>query len=155
MPATSHGGLRGVSELVSAALLVIIVVTVGTMVVARLIETASTGVQVASQESLRQLISARQALVVVGGLLDTAAGTVRVYIGSGDFPVTLQAVYVNDEPVSCTVSWDGEEAQLTGNNTVTMPAYTLALISCPTPTTQTPLRVTVYYEGGSTTALIS
>jgi len=147
------GGLRGISELVSAALLVIIVVTAGTLVVSRIIESASYGVQVSQRLGLRQVMAARQALAVVYAGVNYTSSTLNIIVGSGDFPVTLQSVYASETLLtSCKVAWDATEAQLTGNNTVTIPPYTLAHIICTLPKPGV-VQVKIYYEGGAAAAI--
>jgi hypothetical protein len=145
--------VRGISELVSAALLVIIVVTVGTLVVSRIIESASYGAQVSQMLGLKQVISARQALAVVYAAVNHTSSTLDIIVGTGDFPVNLQAVYANETLLTnCTASWDNSTAKLTGNNTVTLPPYTLARITCTLPKPGV-VQVKVYYEGGAATAI--
>ncbi len=118
--------LRAVSELVSASLLVLIAITVGSIVALMILGNLQSGLQSLSQENLRAEIEAKEALSIDAAYIDPN-GVLHVVVSTGGFPVTLQAVYINNTLWSCTAGYDAVSGPVQG---FTIPPYTLAVVSC-------------------------
>ncbi len=138
--------MRGLSELVSASLLAAIALILGGLVVAHILSLLQEEQQRLQEESLRQLMLAREALASPLAYYDTNTGNLIVVVVAGDFPVTLRAVYVNDTLAQgCTVR-DSTGAAAALDGYVVKP-YTLAVIECPQPQASL-YHVKIVYEGG-------
>lgn len=86
---------KGISEVVSSMLMLLIVVAIGVFVVVNLAYTYSLNQQVTSQKIVEEEVASRQDLTIllVSGRVD---GTVYVVVASGNWPVEVHAVYVNN-----------------------------------------------------------
>ncbi|ABM80013.1 hypothetical protein [Hyperthermus butylicus] len=143
--AASRGKLRGVSEIVSAALLVIIVVSVGAFVVARILETIGYGIHAGERQVLKTMISTRQAVAPALAYID-ANNTLHVVIVTGDYPVELTALYINGSiATNCNVTSGNTTGPLEG---FVVPYYSLAHIQCSLPADTKLAEVTLYHGGG-------
>ena len=141
--------LRAVSELVSAALLALIAITVGGFVVAMLVNNLVQQQGRLQEEIVRNIYATRQAIGIVLARVDNT-GRVEVVIATGDTPTPIQAVYINGTPADCNIT-------LTNGDTVAygapIPPYTAAVIRCTPPSGAGPHVVRIVYPGGAVTAL--
>ena len=139
--------LRSVSELVSAALLGLIAITVGGFVVALLVNQLSQQQSMSQEQLVKSVFETRQDISIAFAYV-SGSNVVAVAV-TGDTPTRIDAVYVDEQLASCTLS-------LTNSTTVpigsSIPPYTAVIIRCPVSTTGAHV-VRIVYPGGSTTAL--
>ncbi|ALL00793.1 hypothetical protein Pyrde_0743 [Pyrodictium delaneyi] len=138
--------LRGISELTSAALLALIVISIGGLVVIRVIESIQTGIQEATNQLIEAEMSLRQALGVTAAYIDSL-GNLIVVLVSGDFPVKLQDVYINDTLWSsqCRAASAGRTGPIEG---FVVQPYSIVVITCSVGAASY-ADVKIVYEGGS------
>ena len=141
-------GLRGVSEMVSASLLALIVLVVGGVVVASILGRLEAERQRAVETVVEKLEETRQALAPV--MAYQSGGTVYVVVASGDYPVRILSVYVDNQPGSCRLVYsNGTSVAVEG---ALVPPYASATLECSVATTGAHL-VKIVYEGGSVAVL--
>ncbi len=138
--------LRGISEITSAAILTLIVLIVGGFVVARILGVLEHGLSEAQNRisMIEREMGSTLAVMAAYKPSDTIA---RVILVSGEYPVKLTAVYVNDELWAANCLVDGSPV-----DGYTMGPETVAVLEC----TGVPLgtvSVKVVYEGGEVVAL--
>ncbi len=136
-------GLRGLSPYVSALLLALIVLVAGSMVLIYAISAIDVEYQRISRELIETELVMKQALAVAASYIDAGNGVVRVFAATGEYPVELLGVYVNDTLVECTVYVDGAWNSLPTR----IPPYTIAVVECPVGSASS-ATVRLVYEGG-------
>ena len=139
--------LRSVSELVSAALLGLIAITIGGFVVALLVSQLSQQQSMIQEQLVKNIFETRQEVSIAFAYV-SGTNVVAVAV-TGDTPTSIDAVYIDGQLASCTLS-------LTNGTTISLgsriPPYTAVVIRCPVSTTGAHV-VRIVYPGGSTTAL--
>jgi len=142
--------LRGVSELVSAALLSLIVLIVGGYIVVNIIEIFEEQKSSIEKRFLDEAMRARSIIGIVASYYDDNSQNVVVVVASGDYPVKIYSVYLNNSIASnCTIKLtNGEESQL---EDFSLKPYSLATIACKAPPGLYTVKIS--YEGGEATAL--
>jgi hypothetical protein len=138
---------RGVSELVSAALLALIAITVGGLVVVLLVNQLNQQQGILQELLTRNLYQSRQVVAIV--YASTQGDRVEAVAVTGDTTTEINAVYIDGVNASCTLSLTNGTRILL--NTPIQP-YTAVVITCPVFGTG-PHLVRIAYPGGSTTAL--
>ena len=86
----------GVSDIVAAMLLLLIVVAVGTSLYLYLYSRAIAYQQSVSQELIAEEIRSKQQLAILLVHGDSASQEVTVIVASGEAPVEINAIYVNE-----------------------------------------------------------
>lgn len=137
--------LRAVSELVSAALLALIAISVGGLVLAWLTGYLQLGSQSLERQLVRSQLAALQEASVAAAYVD-AAGVLHVYVATGPNPVRIDYVYVNGTlyDSNCSVYYDSVSEGLPG---ALVPGYTVAEVRCSLPS-PSPAEVRIIYGGG-------
>ena len=137
---------RGISELVSASLLALIVVIIGGIILAKMLGELNARINQISESLIEAEISLSQAVDIAIAYIDRD-GNLQLVVATGDFPVKLHGLYVNSTPASsCTVSLTtGETGALEGFD---IPAYSLARITCSLGPGAVAADVKLIYEGG-------
>ena len=137
---------RGISELVSASLLALIVIIVGGIIVAKMLGELNSRINQISENLVEAEMSLSQAVDIAIAYID-GNGDLQLVVAAGDFPVKLHGIYVNSTPASgCTVFLtNGETGALEGFE---IPAYSLARITCSLGPDALAADVRLIYEGG-------
>ncbi len=138
-------GLRGISEITSAALLTLIVLIVGSFVIARILGALEHGLSEAQGKIVRIEQEMGSTLVVMAAYKPTDT-SVKVVLVSGEYPVKLLAVYVNDELWTANCLVDGSPV-----NGYMVAPDTLAVLECSGVPSGT-VSVKIVYEGGEVAA---
>ena len=142
--------MHGVSELVSASLLALMVLIVGGMVVSRIISTVSYGVEAGERQVTEAMLTYRQTVSIITAYIDSS-NVLHVVVATGDYPAKLDALYINNTPAAgCVVDSGGSSGPLEG---FTIPYYSLAHIRCDLPAGTELVTVILYHRGGSVAAL--
>ncbi|KSW12552.1 hypothetical protein CF15_07495 [Pyrodictium occultum] len=133
------------SELLSATLLALIVISVGGFLLAKVLSTVNERMNEISQSALRAENRLHQALDIAMAYIDSS-GNLQVVVASGDYPVKLQRLYVNSTSANCTVYLtNGDQGPVEG---FTVPPYSLARITCSLGSGAESADVKVVYQGG-------
>lgn len=137
--------MRAVSELVSAALLALIAITVGGLVLAWFTGYLQLGGQAVEKQLVRSQLAALQEASVAAAYVDSS-GVLHVYIATGPNPVTINDVYVNGTlyDSNCTVYYNSTAHTLPD---VVVPSYAIAEVRCSLPS-PVPAEVRIIYGGG-------
>lgn len=137
---------RGISELVSATLLALIVIIIGGIIVAKMLSELNARINQISKNLVEAEMSLSQAVDIAIAYID-GNGDLQLVVATGDFPVKLYGLYVNSTLASgCTVSLtNGETGALEGFE---IPAYSLARITCSLGPGAAAADVKLIYEGG-------
>jgi len=140
--------MRAISELVSAALLALIAITVGGLVVSLLVNSLAQQRSQLQDELVKQLYGSRQAIGIVLAYV-APDGYIHIVAATGDTPSTINAVYVNGEKADCTLKLTNGTAISYGAG---IPPYTSVVAEC-SPVGSPPYIVRLVYPGGSAVAL--
>ncbi len=110
---------QGLSEIVSALMLILIVVAVGSLIFYNIASRASSQGKTLSREAraLEERLLEEESLAILYAHYNTSSGELYVYVATGDYPVTVSAIYVDEELV-----WQGS---------YTLPTNTIAVIPPP------------------------
>ncbi len=105
---------RGISEIVSAIMLILIVVAVGSLIFYNIASRASSQGKSLSREAqtLEERLLDEESITIVYAYYNVSGEELIIYVATGDYPVTVSAVYVNDELV-----WSGDYTLPTGTIT--------------------------------------
>lgn len=145
--------LRGISELVAAALLALIAVTAGALVLMKATSYMQFEYQTLRNRLMRSELSAAQVARVAAAYVDST-NKLHVFIITGLNPVTINDVYINGTLYDdrCIVSYGGSTTGSLPNALV--PAYTIVHLQC---SLQSPgaVVVKIVYGGGSLVAYAS
>ncbi len=141
-----HGYLRGISEHVSAALLALIVLSIGALVVTRIIDEAYIARQLAEQELVEIQLETSQDIAISLAYIDDE-GILHVVIVTGYMPVKIYDVYINNTLWSkrCLLRLNNGTVLLPHN--VELPYYVAAAITCNLGD-KSYADVKIVYEGG-------
>ena len=147
-----RSAVRAISELVSAALLALIAITVGGLVLAWFTGYLQLGSQSVERQLVRSQLAALQEASVAAAYVDSS-GVLHVYVATGPNPVTINSVYVNGTLYNsnCTVYYDSASEALPDAR---VPGYALAEIRCSLPS-PAPAEVRIIYGGGVLVAYAS
>ncbi len=150
MPSAHH---RGVSPLVSAVIMTLIVLGVGAYVVAYAITNFHSIAQRISYSSQRALLEMSQDIAVLAAYINSSLSPTKLYVllATGGSPAKILAIYVNDEPYNslCLFSVDGSTPTTISSSGIYVPPRSFVSIECPAPGTYA--KVTIVYEGGEVT----
>ncbi|NPA97605.1 MAG: hypothetical protein GXO32_08400 [Crenarchaeota archaeon] len=144
---------KGVSPLVSAIILTLIVLGVGAYIVAYAITSFNSMVQRIKFSNQRVLYQVSQDLAILAAYINSSALPTKLYVlaATGGSPAKLLAIYVDNQPYNsqCLVSVDGSTPTLIPKEGIYIPPQSFVSITCPAPgKTAT---VTLVYEGGEVT----
>ena len=117
--------MRAISELTSAALLTIIVISIGGIVLASVLSYIDSKEQELRQNIVEEEIRVSESLALLDYFYN---GThTIIYVGSASFPVKIYAVYINSTPQNCVALYNGTSYSLP----FTMKPLSVAEIVCP------------------------
>ena len=140
-------GLRGISELISASLLALIVVVIGGAITATIIQHITATRQLVEHEFRDSILKARQELEITIAYID--GNNIIAIIATDNMPVKLNDVYINGTPVTrnCTLSLNNGET-ITDIRGYIIPYYTAATLRCIMPHPARYARLLIVYDGG-------
>jgi len=87
---------RGVSEIVSAILLLVIVVAVGSTLYVQFYLTATQHQLQVMQETVKADIASKQQLEILLAVGNGTTGEVTIIVATGSYPVQLYTIYINN-----------------------------------------------------------
>lgn len=128
----------GVSEVVASMLILLIVVSIGTMLYMYLYSQVIWNRQIVSQELTEEELRTQEQLSILLVVGNHTTNTITVIVASGPSPVTIQAIYVNNT--------------LASSEEITLDSYSvveLGPINSPIPLTSgARIFVRIAYRGG-------
>ena len=139
--------LRGVSELVSASLLALIVVIIGGAITVTIMQHIAITRQLAEQEFENSIFKARQELEITISYID--GNDIIAIVATDNMPVKLNDVYINGSLATrnCTLSLNNGET-VTNIRDYIIPYYAAATLRCTMPHPAQYARLLIVYEGG-------
>ena len=129
---------RGVSEIVSAILLLVIVVAVGSTLYVQFYLNATQHQLQVMQETIRADIAAKQQLEILLAVGYSKNNTVTIIVATGSYPVEIYSIYINNTLAQYNSTW--------------LPALTIKEINVTSPITLTSgakILVKIIHGGGT------
>ena len=139
--------LRAISEIVAALLIMLIVISIGVSIYLYILSNILRYQQYMSQQLLSEEVKFRQTLTILHVLGNSTDNSVVVIVVSGNWPVNLIAVYINN-----TLAVDF----LSLGKPKTIPPQSTIELQIPSPiplSSNSIIEVKVVYEGGEVVSL--
>ena len=137
--------MRAISEIVAALLILLIIISVGVSVYLYMFSRVMSYQQSLSQQLISEEIKTREYLLILYVIGNSTNGRITIILVTGNWPVDLIAVYVNN-----TLAYD-----FASSPKRTLPPQNVTELHIPSPIALTPksiIEVKVIYEGGEEVA---
>ena len=133
---------RGQSTYVSAILLTLVVVVVGALLLSHFLGLISLRQQELTRQQIGLEIRSKEDLGCMGSYIDSS-GNLIIILSTGDFPVDLDGVYVNNTRADCQAYFRGSWNTIPAS----IPSRVLAVVKCPLAEAQF-VEINIVYGGG-------
>ena len=133
---------KGISEIVAALLILLIIISVGVSVYLYMMSRVLTYQQTLSQRLISEEIKTREYLTILYVLGYSSNRTITIILVTGNWPVNLVSIYVNN-----TLAYDF----ISSGSSRTLPPQNVTILHIPSPITlnsNSIIEVKVIYEGG-------